>query len=145
MKIPVWCDQTGRAFYRGGFADVWKGKYRNQDVVMKVLRTYSTSDLQKVIGVGCWLPSLFACQHANRACVEILQGSHDMENASASERAAADRSDDVRDSLRNDIELDGERKHQRLREGTPGCKPFGAGGSFNRSLAVFAAGSPMTG
>jgi hypothetical protein len=50
-----------------------------------------------------------------------------MENPPASERPAADRSDDVRDSVRNGIRLDGERKHQRLREGTPGCKPVGAG------------------
>jgi len=53
--------------------------------------------------------------------VEILQRSYDMENSPASERATADRSDDVRgDSLRDDIRLDGERKHQRLREGAPG-------------------------
>ena len=53
MNIPVWYDRMGRALYRGGFADVWKGKYRDRDVAMKVLRTYSTSDLQKIIGVGC--------------------------------------------------------------------------------------------
>ena len=58
MKIPVWYDRTGRALYRGGFADVWKGKYRDRDVAIKVLRTYSTSDFQKIICVGYWLRSL---------------------------------------------------------------------------------------
>jgi len=67
-----------------------------------------------------------------RPGVEILQGSCDMENPSASECAAAARSDDVRDSLRNGIGLDGKREHQRLREGTPGCKPIGVGTIFNR-------------
>ena len=52
MKIPVWYDQISRALYRGGFADVWKGRYRDQDVAVKVLRTYSNSDLGKIIGVS---------------------------------------------------------------------------------------------
>lgn len=65
MNIPVLYDRTGRALYRGGFADVWKGKYHDRDVAMKVLRTYSTSDLQKIIGVGCWSRSPFARQRTN--------------------------------------------------------------------------------
>ena len=40
-----------------------------------------------------------------------------MESLPTSERPVADRSDDVRDSIRNDIGLDGEWKYQRLREG----------------------------
>lgn len=31
---------------------MWKGRYRDQDVAVKVLRTYSNSDLGKIIGVG---------------------------------------------------------------------------------------------
>ena len=48
----MWYDQRGGTRYRGGFADVWKGKYRDRDVAIEVLRTYSNSDLQKMIGVG---------------------------------------------------------------------------------------------
>jgi len=103
----------GRALYRGGFADVWKGKYRDRDVAMKVLRTYSTSDLQKIIGVGYRLRYLSRVNVLTVCHVEILQRSYDMENAPASERTAADRSDDVGGhSLRNDIRMDGEREHQ---------------------------------
>ena len=52
MKIPVSYNQTSDALYRGGFADVWKGEYCGRDVAVKVIRTYSTSDLQMVIGVS---------------------------------------------------------------------------------------------
>ena len=50
-----------------------------------------------------------------------------MENPSAPKRAAADRSDDERISVRDDITMDGERKHQRLCEETPRCGPVSAG------------------
>ena len=61
------------------------------------------------------------------SCVEVLQGGCDMENPSASERPAADWSDNVRGSFRNDIRVDGAWEHQRLREDAPECKPVGAG------------------
>ena len=64
-----------------------------------------------------------------------------MEISSTFERPAADRGDDVRESLRDGIGLDGERKHQRLREGTPECKSNRAGRLFVESLAVFATSS----
>ena len=53
LKIPVSFDRNGDPAFRGGFADVWKGEHCGQDVAVKVIRTYSTSDLQKVIGVSC--------------------------------------------------------------------------------------------
>jgi len=53
MKILVWYDRMGSALYRGGFADVWKGEHCGRDVAVKVLRTYTNGDLQKVIGVSC--------------------------------------------------------------------------------------------
>jgi len=61
LKIPVSCGQTGDALYRGGFADVWKGEHCGQEVAIKVIRIYSDSDLQKVIGVSyqlCPVPHL---------------------------------------------------------------------------------------
>jgi len=77
--------------------------------------------------------------------VEVLQGSRGVENPPASERPATDRSDDVRGSVRNDLRLDGERKHQQLCEGTSECKPVGAGGNFIRSLTAFASSLLTTG
>ena len=50
--VPVCCDLTGGAKYRGGYADVWKGNYQGQDVAVKVIRTYSNSDLPKIVGVS---------------------------------------------------------------------------------------------
>ena len=45
-------DRTCSALFRGGFADVWKGECSGRDVAVKVLRTYSNSDLQRTIGVS---------------------------------------------------------------------------------------------
>jgi len=64
MKILVWYDRMGSALYRGGFADVWKGEHCGRDVAVKVLRTYTNGDLQKVIGVSCWLCCLSTCRRA---------------------------------------------------------------------------------
>jgi hypothetical protein len=52
LKIFVHYDRTSNALYRGGFADVWKGEYCGRDVAVKVVRTYSNDNLQKVIGVS---------------------------------------------------------------------------------------------
>ena len=52
LKMPICYDRTGTASYRGGFADVWKGKHCGQDVAVKVIRTYSDDDLQKIVGVS---------------------------------------------------------------------------------------------
>ena len=52
LKVPICYDRTGIAVYRGGFADVWMGKHCDRDVAVKVIRTYSNSDLQKIIGVS---------------------------------------------------------------------------------------------
>ena len=57
MRIAVRYDRTADALFRGGCGDVWKGEYRDQEVAVKVIRVYSDSDLQKVIGVGCVSPS----------------------------------------------------------------------------------------
>ena len=53
LKIPVCYDRTGVALYKGGFADVWKGEHDGRGVAVKVLRMYSNSDLQKILGVRC--------------------------------------------------------------------------------------------
>jgi len=37
---------------------VWKGEYCSRDVAVKVIRMYSNSDLQKIIGVSRWSCSL---------------------------------------------------------------------------------------
>jgi len=53
LKTPISFERTGDALYRGGFADVWKGEHCGRDVAVKVIRIYSDSELQRVIGVSC--------------------------------------------------------------------------------------------
>ena len=77
---------------------------------MKVIRTYSTSDLQKIIGVGRCTCSLSTANSLTKL-VEVLQGGGDVEIPSASECPTADGSDDVGESIRDGIRLDDEWKH----------------------------------
>jgi len=76
LKILISYDQTSDPLYRGGFADVWKGEYRGRDVAVKILRTHSNADLQKIIGVSCWLCSLLRVWAlkvlAQRFCKEVV-------------------------------------------------------------------------
>ena len=62
MQIVVSYERMRSASYRGGFADVWKGDHFGRDVAVKVVRTYSDSNLQKVLGVSCPLPPPSACR-----------------------------------------------------------------------------------
>jgi hypothetical protein len=54
LKISVCYDRTGTALCRGGYADVWKGEHCGRAVAVKVIRTYSNDNLQKVVGVSYW-------------------------------------------------------------------------------------------
>jgi len=67
LKVPIPFEQTGNALFRGGFADVWKGEHSGRDVAIKVIRIYSDSDLQRVIGVSCWLRYFPASPPTNSA------------------------------------------------------------------------------
>ena len=67
LKIPVCYDRTGVASFRGGFADVWKGEHHGRDVAVKVIRTYSNSDLEKIVGVSRRLFSLFTRMYTDGA------------------------------------------------------------------------------
>ena len=92
--MPVCYDRTRVALYQGGFADVWKGKHCGRDVAVKALRTYSNSDLQKIIGVGCRLFLLIPhVSMLTRPWTEVLQGGRDVENPSAPERPSTNRGD----------------------------------------------------
>ena len=72
LEIPICYDRTGVASYRGGFADVWKGKYRSRDVAVKVLRTYLNSDLQKIISVSCRQYLFPRVDALTKTCTEVL-------------------------------------------------------------------------
>lgn len=57
LKVSVCYDHTVYPIYSGGYADVWKGEYCGQDVAVKVIRTYSKGNVQKMISVSSWLCS----------------------------------------------------------------------------------------
>jgi len=65
LKVPVCYDRNGHPLYKGGFADVWKGEHSGRDVAVKVLRIYSSGDLQRIIDVGFLLRFLFTCTSRN--------------------------------------------------------------------------------
>ena len=54
LQIEVSYDPAAVAHSRGGFADVWKGKYGDLGVAVKVLRTDVKSDLREISRVSCW-------------------------------------------------------------------------------------------
>ena len=122
MKVPIRYDRAGDALYRGGYADVWKGECRGRDVAVKVVKTYQSSDLQGMIGVGRCTCSLSTASSLTKL-VEVLQGGGDVEVPSASERPAASGSNDVGESVRDGIGLDDEWEHLRIRRGTSRCRP----------------------
>ncbi|KAF9786152.1 kinase-like domain-containing protein [Thelephora terrestris] len=53
LQVQACYDRTSNALYRGGYADVWKGEHRGQDVAVKVIRMYSNDDLRRVINRFC--------------------------------------------------------------------------------------------
>ena len=54
LQIPLCYNRLDTPKYRGGYADVWKGKHQGCNVAVKVLRIYSTSDFDKITRVGSY-------------------------------------------------------------------------------------------
>ena len=52
LQIPLCYDRSDTPLYRGGSAEVWKGEHQGLQVVVKVLRVYSTSHFEKIASVG---------------------------------------------------------------------------------------------
>jgi len=58
LEIPLCYDPSEQPVCYGGFADVWKGKYRGREVAAKVPRVHMKSDLERIRRVGrLWRPS----------------------------------------------------------------------------------------
>ena len=52
LEIPLCYNPNEKSACHGGFADVWKGRYRGKEVAAKVLRPRPTDDLERVRRVG---------------------------------------------------------------------------------------------
>jgi hypothetical protein len=90
---------------------VWKGQYDGRDVAVKVLRVYLTSDFEQIRKVG--FPRLVVrIDELTESRVEVLQGGHDVEGPSSSERVATVRGGDDRESVRDDLRVDGQWEYQ---------------------------------
>lgn len=59
LRIELCDDPDGVVIYHGGYGDVLKHEYQGREVAVKRLRIHATSDLQKIIRVGCQSHSLF--------------------------------------------------------------------------------------
>jgi hypothetical protein len=93
LQIPLSYEPSETPFYRGGFADVWKGQHLGRDVAAKGLRVYEMDDFDRIRKVGS--PMLFLFIHPlSPSCTEVLQGSHNVEDASPSKRVATARRND---------------------------------------------------
>ena len=62
LRITLCDNSTEHVLFQGGFGDVSRRKYQEQEVAVKKLRTYTTSDLQTIIHVG-WRCALFLFIH----------------------------------------------------------------------------------
>ena len=63
LRIMLCDDPTDVVLFRGGFGDVSKRIYKEREVAVKTLRTYSTSDLQTIIRVRFSGTSSYANHH----------------------------------------------------------------------------------
>ena len=94
LCIPLCYNRMDPPLYRGGFADVWKGKHQGCHVAVKVLRVYSTSDLEKMTSVSSNRLLEVCIRGLILTTAEILQGSCDLECSSPSECIAVIGGDD---------------------------------------------------
>lgn len=106
LRVPLCYDRSDDALYSGGYSDVWMGEYQGCKVAVKVLRVYTTSNLNKITSVGHSLNFPRAFQGVDDGRVEVLQGSDDMEKSPQPKRAPTIGCDDERQAFCNGIRMD---------------------------------------
>ena len=82
-------------------------------------------------------PLLLYAEALKVSCVGVLQGGCSVEDPSSSQCPAPGRGDDLKEPICDDIRLDDEWKHLRLRQGTSGCKPDQARRFFALGFFLF--------
>ena len=51
VQVPLCYDRTDAPLYHGGFAEVWRGEHQGNEVAVKVIKVYKTSNLAKITRV----------------------------------------------------------------------------------------------
>ena len=108
MEAPQYCD---------GFTDMWKGRYKDQEVAAKVLKLRKTSDLNQIRKVG-GVSFIMSSSELTVSHAVFLQGGNEVEDTSSPESVTTVGRDDVRGStlVRDGISVDGEREHHPVSE-----------------------------
>ena len=114
LQISLSYNRSDHPLYRGGYADVWKGKYQGRHVAVKVLGVSSGSDFDHIMSVGSYEALKGCANPLTSTIVEILQGGCDMEGSSPSKRATFVGGDNGHSPLRDGIGVDGQWEHQRV-------------------------------
>ena len=125
FQIPLCFDQSERAPYSGGYADVWVGDYLGRKVAVKVLKVYSTNDFNKITSVSHHsrlVKSAYRTADDRRDRTDVLQGSCDVEEPPTSECAPAVGSDDGGKALCDGFGMDGQWEYCRFCRDTSGGK-----------------------
>ena len=52
MQIKLDYNRSDTPLYQGGYADVWKSKYKGYHVAVKVMRVSSSDNFEKITSVG---------------------------------------------------------------------------------------------
>ena len=114
---PSGCSSKAITYKHSGFASVRRGQYDGQEVAVKLLNDLRRSRGVRVAQLVVPFSELIMF-HA-----EVLRVGRGMEHFRPPERAAIVGGDDDQTSVRDRIEVDGEREYQQIFEGVPWCKP----------------------
>ena len=85
---------------------MWKCRYGDREVAVKVLKVSRTRDLEKIRKAGCPRIVVFI-NELTMSCTDVLQGGCDMEDPSPSKCVATAGCDDDRESVHDGIRVDG--------------------------------------
>ena len=116
MRIAVCYNDLETPVSSGMFADVWEGSYEGKNVAAKVIRSYITSDFEKIRRVGNTQPFVLA-EKLIILYAAVLQGGRDMEHTPSSKRTAIDRCDDGGKVFRDGLGVDAQWKYHPVSEG----------------------------
>jgi hypothetical protein len=101
MLIPD-CSTGSVEVECGGFADVSRGTYQGRQVAIKVVRVYTTSDLDVILSVSL-LFHLHRCACAGQRIAELLPRGSRVEAPPASKHLTTARSDGKRTPVRDGL------------------------------------------